>query len=210
MPRPHRSQVSRAIQRTPWHLSNEVLYNLCQEYPFHFDTEVVLAKILLIGRVYAAAIERRRSKGEQNDDFYISNVAPKIIKSPIDQWIDIARRVEPESVEALNVMIEVHGQTTKLFRDISGLDKRALASKYLHFHVPRLFFIYDTRAVEGIRTVGDIVGRAKRYSGDADAEYRKFAEKCARLRRHCEAKFGLPMSPREVDNLLLLLYESET
>lgn len=191
MPLPRRSQVSRATQRTPWHLSNEVLYKLCHEHPFHVETEVVLAKVLLIGRVYAAAIERRRSKNEENDDFYISNVAPKIIKSSIDQWIELGRRVEPESAEALDVMVEVHGQITRLFRDISGLDKRALASKYLHFHVPRLFFIYDTRAVEGLRTVSDVVGRASPYSGDADSEYRKFTEKCARLRRYCEAEFGM-------------------
>lgn len=82
---PLRRHVEKAMQRNAWHFSNEVLYDLCREHPLHTETGVVLAKILLIGRVYAAAIERRKSKNEGNYDFYISTVAPKIIKSPMDR-----------------------------------------------------------------------------------------------------------------------------
>jgi hypothetical protein len=195
------------MQRNAWHFSNEVLYDLCREYPLHTEIGVVLAKILLIGRVYAAAIEPRRSKSEENDDFYVTTVAPKIIKSPIDHWIEAAKKPKPASAAALDVMIEMHGRTTQLFSKISGLEKRSLASKYLHFHVPQLFFIYDTRAVKGMRAVSQIVGRVSSYSGSGDREYRKFVEKCARLRSHCEAEFGTHLSPRQLDNLLLALYE---
>jgi hypothetical protein len=40
-----------------------------------------------------------------------------------------------------------------VLRDLTGLEKRALASKYLHFHLPRLFFIYDSRAAGVMRRV---------------------------------------------------------
>jgi hypothetical protein len=204
---PLRHHVKQAMQRNVWHFSNKVLYDLCHEHPLHKETDVVLAKILLIGRVYAAAIERRRSKSKENDNFYITTVAPQIIESPIDHWIEKARSLEPTSAQALDAMVEIHGQTTQLFSKISGLEKRSLASKYLHFHVPRLFFIYDTRAVEGIRAGSHIVGRASSYTGNGDKEYRKFVEKCGRLRTYCKAEFGAYLSPRELDNLLLTLYQ---
>jgi len=202
-----RRHVERATQRNVWHFSNEVLYDLCREQPLHTEIGVVLAKILLIGRVYAVAIERRRSNNEGNDVFYKTTVAPKIIKSRIDHWIEAAKKATPASAAALDVMVEIHGRTTQLFRKISGLEKRSLASKYLHFHVPHLFFIYDTRAVEGMRAVSQIVGRVSSYTGSGDKEYRKFAEKCSRLRSHCVAEFGAHLSPRQLDNLLLALYE---
>ena len=48
-------------------------------------------------------------------------------------------------------IISVHNFLTVIFNEISGLDKRSLASKYLHFHLPNLFYIYDSRADNAIR-----------------------------------------------------------
>ena len=42
-----------------WDLGNKVLYDLCSSYPYHKTDEEIIAKIWLIGRSYAAAIERR-------------------------------------------------------------------------------------------------------------------------------------------------------
>ena len=107
----------------------------------------------------------------------------------------------------MQVLIEVHGQTTRLFRDISDLEKRSLASKYLHFHVPNLFFIYESRAVEALREFAEMLPKASRTEGIGDNEYRKFAEKCLALVAYCEAQFGLRPLPRHVDNLLLKVNE---
>ena len=208
MPLNLRSIIKRATKPTPWHFSDEQLYKLCHENPLHAEAEVVLAKILLIGRVYAAAIERRKSDLDKpNDEFYIQRVAPIIMESSIDRWIEKSKKHKPGTLEALAVMLETHGRTTALFSRISGLEKRSLASKYLHFHVPNLFFIYDSRAIEGMRKVGDIVGIASPYKGKGDHEYAKFAEKCVRLSRACESDFGCKMNPRKIDNLLLILSE---
>ena len=92
----------------------------------------------------------------------------------------------------------------------SDLNKRSLASKYLHFHVSKLFYIYDARAVKGIRTLTAIVGRASRDGNTGDIEYRRFAEKCCRLQEHCAVRFGLRFSPPAVDRLLLTLAKDET
>ena len=71
--------VLNAMTTSPWDFSNRLLYDLCAEHPAHSNTGEVLAKILLIGRVFAAAIERRKTMTDvQNDDHYISTVAPAI------------------------------------------------------------------------------------------------------------------------------------
>ena len=98
--------------------------------------------------------------------------------------------------------MKVHGLTTELFYGISGLEKRALASKYLHFHVPNLFYIYDSRAAEAIREFSSDLPRPSR-AGDGDDEYRKFAERCHHLRDLCAREFSLDLLPRHVDNFLL-------
>jgi hypothetical protein len=191
-----------------WDASNRVLYDLCSEHPTHVDDGAVLAKILLIGRVYAAAIERRRTKTDArtSDRFYLDTVAPAIRASGIDKWLKMARKAVG-TPKRLPVLLEVHGKTTHLFHKISKLEKRSLASKYLHFHVPSLFYIYDSRAVEAMREFSDFLPRAGRSDGTSDNEYRKFAGKCSALVDYCEQQFDLHLLPRQVDNLLLRFNE---
>jgi len=48
----------RAIDDTIWDTANGILYGLCRKYPGHTDDAIIVAKLWLIGRSYAAAIER--------------------------------------------------------------------------------------------------------------------------------------------------------
>lgn len=187
MPLDLRTAIVFAQSPSPWGLGNEVLYDLCRNHPLHNDMPSVIAKVWLIGRAYAAAIERRRNKSDQNDDFYVQKVGPLIIRSGIDSWIESSRQWAKPSKESFATLLEAHALTTKLFSDISGLEKRSLASKYLHFHVPSFFYIYDTRAVEALRELSSVVGRAGRADVPADNEYRKFAEKCFALQQYIES-----------------------
>ncbi len=204
-----RSQILQAMDPSPWDFANRVLYELCRKHPGHTDAGAVLAKVNFIGRTYAAAIERRRNKSseEANNDFYLSKVAPTIIRSPIDRWLRKARATRPGTSASFELLVQVHGKTTSLFHTISGLEKRSLASKYLHFHVPKLFFIYDSRAVQALRPLSSILPRASRSAGADDNEYRKFAEKCFHLVRFCTEEFGLRPTPRQLDNLFLRVNE---
>ena len=197
--------IKSAKAQSPWRVGNDVLYELCRTRPTHKKVPDVLAKVWLIGRSYAAAIERRRNKGGLNDDFYINEVAPAIIGSKIDLWINKAKKFDRPSKKSLSTLLTVHHETTQLFNSISGLEKRSLASKYLHFHVPQLFYIYDTRAVQGLRKLGKLLPRASRSNANVDIEYRKFSEKCLFLQEHIEGEYGTRLSPREIDNLLLLI-----
>ncbi|HVY04682.1 MAG TPA: hypothetical protein VHB46_01775 [Burkholderiales bacterium] len=198
------SDVLRAIEQTPWDFSNQILYRLCREFPLHIEQDVVLTKILMIGRIYAAAIERRRKKGnEKNDDFYIKAVGPRIVQSDMDVWISEAKKVSPGTPAGWTTLLRVHLEVTKLFRRISKQNKRSLASKYRHFHVPSLFFILDSRALAGMRSLSYIVGQASHENRDGDDEYRKFTQKCLRLQVFCVETFGVELNPRQLDNLLL-------
>ena len=115
-----RHRVLRAMDTNPWEFSNQVLYDLCAANPTHEKESVVIAKILLIGRVYAAAIERRKNKrkGEGTDNFYVDTVAPMLMKSEIDRWIAEARASRPGTPSALRTLVKVHRDTTALFQKI--------------------------------------------------------------------------------------------
>lgn len=194
--------VRSALKPQPWDVGNRVLYRLCKQFPNHSESSAVLAKIWLIGRAYAAAIERRRNKATGNDAFYLRTVVPKLLVSNIDIWIGETRA----NPRCFNTMVAAHGKVTRLFESISGLEKRSLASKYLHFHLPTVFFIYDARANEAIRRIGlPKVKNHAFYPKQADNEYRKFAEKCGALRSIVRHEFGVSLQPRQLDNLLLTL-----
>jgi hypothetical protein len=56
-----------------WGFGNSILYDMCKRKPFHNQTDIIVGKIWIIGRSYAAAIERRRTVGNTNDDFYYND-----------------------------------------------------------------------------------------------------------------------------------------
>jgi hypothetical protein len=119
-----------------WDLGNHVLYDLCRRNPEHRTLDEIIAKVWLIGRAYAASIERRRNVEAYGDGFYSETVGPAILASGIDAWIgSLATLTDPGHVET----IVVHKRLTDLFASLTNLNKRSLASKYLHFHRPDLF-----------------------------------------------------------------------
>lgn len=173
----------------------------------HNQKEVVITKILFIGRIYAAAIERRKNKNVDSDNFYSAVVAPKIINSEIDKKLR-ALQVYP-GVSELNILniLETHHYLSKLFYKISGLNKRSLSSKYLHFHKPNLFFIYDSRAVKGLRTFlpqyklnNEIKSILEK---NVDRDYAVFCLKSLALKSKFEQILGKEISLRGYDKILL-------
>ena len=99
--------------------------------------------------------------------------------------------------------MDVHWRVTDLFSKISGLAKRSLASKYLHFHRSESFFIYDSRAVSEILKYKAITGRVSKSDQRCDGEYRKIYCKCLTLQKYVHDKFDVYLAPRSIDNLLL-------
>ena len=195
----------RATAPNHWDPTNKLLYEFCARNPLHADLGTIIAKVIVIGRVYAAAIERQRDSMTdlEGDDFYFNRVGPLIRDSNIDQWIGDAREAELGTEQGMQVMVEVHGRVTGLFRNISGKNKRSLASKYLHFHVPDLFYILDSRALASIRKYNLAAYSPRFLAKGGDAEYIGFVKKCEGLRALAKQTHGYSLSPRHIDNMLL-------
>ena len=187
---------------TIWNLGNDILYQLCKQYPKHKSPDVIAAKIWLIGRAYAAAIERRKIKNEENDNFYELTAVPIIQQSSLDDYLEEVNKFTEITDESIPIILKAHKYLTDVFTDISGMEQRSLASKYLHFHCPNLFFLYDTRAVASISSLFPY-RRVKIPTQNVDEEYGKFYLKLVHLRNLIYNKEGILLTPRKIDNILI-------
>lgn len=185
-----------------WMLGNNILYKMCLDYPNHIDPEEIRAKIWLIGRSYAASIERRSkiNKKHINDDFY-DYVVQEFIKfnrkNKFDEKLTLLKNKEFNK-ETLNDILLIHSELTKFFRELTGKEKRSLASKYLHFHVP-IFPIYDSRAKSSINQI--IKGKIELEGGDED--YENFCKKVLVLYDLIKEQTRKTPTLREIDTFLV-------
>ena len=200
---PSKSSIKKALKPNVWDRGNKVLYDLCKNCPRHINEGEILAKIWLIGRSYSASIERRKNKNElrDGDSFYEDIVAKEIKGSNIDRFIESIRKYKKTTLNNAEEIASVHHKVTMLFNKITEQNKRSLASKYLHFHLPKLFFLYDSRAQ---KSIGWYVKVKRTGSSDiVDREYFRFLIKCILLTDEIHKKNHVVLSPRELDNLLL-------
>jgi hypothetical protein len=193
-------------RETPWDFGNEVLYNLCKENFFHVETDKIIAKVWLIGRSYSAAIERRKNKVAINDNFYEDTVAPAFSNSKIDSYLKTLKNQEKLTIENLPMVLETHNYLTQLTASITELEKRSFCSKYLHFHLPNLFFIYDSRVVDSLRSFSSRIPKIMEpimKNEKIDKEYAKFVCKCFELRNKINEYYNIQLTMREFDNILI-------
>ena len=191
---------------SPWDFGNRVLYDLCKENFNHQDASKILSKVWLIGRAYSAALERRKKKKSINDNFYIDEVLPAFVKSKIDVYLNDLRQYNELTIEILPKILKVHSYLTQLTKSITLLEKRSFSSKYLHFHLPNLFFIYDSRVVGSLRQFIDRVPIAMEmilHSDDIDREYAKFVCKSFVIIEDIKKQYNIELTPRQFDNILI-------
>lgn len=193
--------ATKVIKDDFWDFGNQVLYELCSRHPRHTSDDEITAKLWLIGRAYAAAIERRRGPGKwSGDDFYRHEVARRVRRSGIDTWFEsICGLPRPDPA----LVLPVHAKLTKLFFSISNLDKRSLASKYAHFHAPRAVYIFDTRADRAIRLVTERPRWRDGAKTRCDGPYAQFFLRCEAFRAQLEDTLSRPVLPRDMDKVLL-------
>ena len=162
---------------THWFLFDKVLYDLCQQYPRHDNAHEVVAKIAIIGRAYSASVERRKNAETTSDrDFYYGYVAPLIVDSDLDKRLDALRKYQTPTTENLPEILATHLYLQELLKKATEMNKRSFASKYLHFHCPNLFYIFDSYSD---REINRLVKSKGKWScpSDADACYAKYCEK---------------------------------
>jgi urease gamma subunit len=171
--------------------------------PSHVDTSTIIAKVWLIGRAYAAAIERRKRHNDVlGDAFYVEKVGPKMASAGMDKWIADLSNAPQNDISAA---LRTHNMLTGLFEGITGLRKRSLASKYLHFHVPLRFFIFDDLAKTSARrlTRGLSLNNHPSEAVGVDADYADHFRRCEHLTLRINGLIGRTLSPREIDKVLL-------
>lgn len=195
--------------------ANQVLYRMVQEWPENTDPNKVVAKFWIIGRTYAAVVERRSNKATTPGDFYYDYVAPRICESELDAKIAAvkAKNYEEVSEESIRDILDLHGYLVGILKGLTGKDKRSLASKYLHFHLPDLVFIYDSRVS---KVIGEFVdGKVKVPNKDPnwDEVYAKFVYKVFEiyktLRREDYHSENGDTLPRVIDTFLLRYCDSK-
>ncbi|MCF9126299.1 hypothetical protein J8A01_23355 [Vibrio parahaemolyticus] len=176
---------------------NSVLYAMCSERPKHNDIDTIVSKLWIIGRAYSASIERKAGK-----EFDIKDAAKLLAKSEIDLHIERLQDIERPTHENISVVLSAHKYLTDLLNEATGIDKRSLASKYLHFHAPKAVFIYDSIANRNIRH--RLRGKRFNYSKQYDDQYSSFCYKCLHYRDEVMEKTLLGLvSPRRLDMDLL-------
>lgn len=183
-------------------LGNHILYKMCAEYPNHNDPEIVGDKLWLIGRAYAAAVERKAG-----EDFDWKPLKREIASSDIDQRIQRCRQIDRIDKSNLSEILETHKFLVDIFKRNTGLCKRSLASKYLHFHAPNAFFIYDSKASGRVKK--QVTGFAERLRVEcaSDRQYEIFCRQCIIYREKVleagpENKV-IKISPRYLDSTLM-------
>ena len=193
----------------PWRLGNQVLYDLCGTHPKHFDDAEIVGKVWLIGRAYAASLERGRGvtvgPDVPNDLFYTKHLTKMFRASQLDKKLKALETTTDVNESNVAKMLDAHGYLVGLFEKLTSKGKRSLASKYLHFHRPNLFFIYDSRAMSSIRRLS-VPGRVIDAPRSADTQYAQFVSKALGLRDHVRDEFGAQLSPRQFDRLLLATF----
>ena len=199
------SDVEYAKEKSPWDKLNQVLYDLCKDNPEHKDDDVILAKMMLIGRTYAAAIERRKiSKDISSDSFYKESVVNAIKNSDIDIWLKSLPYSFSNPWVALDQVAAIHKNLMDIFYSLTHLNKRSLASKYLHFHKPNIFYIYDSRAKSAITKITKNIRKLKNIEPEQfDEEYLGHYCRCQWLVDDIKKKYHTNLLPREIDNILL-------
>jgi hypothetical protein len=115
----------------------------------------VIAKLWIIGRKFAAGIERRVAGEPGVQSGALWKVAEHMYASgqEIDGIVESLAAVwEPLDPDKLTAIIDAHGRFVRLLQRITtgGKAPRSFASKYLHFHNPAVP-MYDRYAAWALR-----------------------------------------------------------
>lgn len=100
-------------------------------------------------------------------------------------------------------ILETHKFLMDVFYELTGLEKRSLASKYLHFHCPELFFIYDSRARTAINRYVKRPDKKALDNINCDKEYGDFVCRMLELQAFLQERTDCYQSPRTLDSFLL-------
>ncbi len=168
------------------------LYDLCFMHRHHMRDDIVADKLRLIMRLYS------ESPAWPGGAFSAEATAHTLSRSSVDHWFGAL-----STAEALDssLLLELHKRLMDVFSDLSEEEARSLASKYLHFHFPELFHVYDSRIASALSL---LMGAEGGYLALAayDPAYGRFHAGCRKLTERIAPLVGRNLSPRELDTVL--------
>jgi hypothetical protein len=151
---------------TAMDFDNLVLYRMCEDEPSHSDEVVVEGKIRVIERVYAASTARGAGKAAATAEPLVRYIAKRLHDNhrEIDQRLDEIRKIgvlgAPDVADKCKklhgdlcawICCAIRAWRSEQHVDFKNKHKKdmpvrchtSFASKYLHFHAPNAFPIYD-------------------------------------------------------------------
>ncbi|WP_298370626.1 hypothetical protein [Azospirillum sp.] len=132
---------------------NDVLYRMCQERPKHELKGDVFSKIWLIGSSYSASL--KRGANQDNPLEKVTDAMTSINnqnQNRVDCLIQSVSRINCLTTENIHISLAAHSKFLSILSEVIDLNRRSFASKYLHFHAPQAFFIFDSVVNKNIRS----------------------------------------------------------
>lgn len=200
-----------------WDKGNKILYDLCRENPRHDDLQMTVAKSWLIGRTYSVALERRYKSVSDGRNTEIGMVYKDFHN--VWQGSDLQDRLGNEiakntilslnNLDDLNVTLKLHKDLTNSLRVFSG-QGISFTSKYLHFHAPQRFPIYDQISKIALKKLDNLYGGYTTRSNievdfnNVDDEYLVFCWNLLKFKDFLEQndRNAEVMTFREIDDYL--------
>jgi hypothetical protein len=186
-----REFVTDTLARSVQDVRTRALYELCFLHRHHIRNEIVADKLRMILRLCA---DHGLKVGEVSPEF----AAYRLGQSGVDRWfagLTTAEQIDPAR------LFELHKRVMDVFDDLPADQARSLASKYLHFHFPELFYLYDSRVATAALELGH--GECGYLAGgEHDPEYARFFACCRKLVEAFASLAGRRPNPRELDRLL--------
>ena len=186
-----------------WHAGDQALYRLCEVHPDHSSVQGTVAKLWLIGRSYAAALERSRAPGSKTGAALYEVAASSLRESSLDTYVATLRAIRSLDANNVPLLLKTHAHLVGLLKPHTGDDKRSLASKYLHFHAPEAVPIYDAVSERACRTLlGPWRPERATPSASCDPQYRLHVLRILELRSRLEGAHNVLLTPRQMDRVL--------
>jgi len=213
-------KIEKSIRENDWDFGNKVLYDLCTHNFEHKEDKKIIAKVWLIGRAYAASVERQRTISDNNSEnisaekYYKDFIAPRLKESEIDAKLLTLKASKRINYDNLKEILNLHSRLIEILKDDPNnknkQNRRSFSSKYLHFHLPELFFIYDSIAYASLNKyklfidTNSLKKLKKEYKDEnVDPAYTDFFLACYLLKEHINEEHDERFNCRNLDNLLL-------